>query len=232
MQKFIVQKVGRQKFAIGQKDLMLPFDKAIIDVKETDTIIHLYKLPIRCIDDPFPDYHYVVFTEKTGYAGFILTIREAELFDGYEPMYYPLSYIFTPEKMEELGWIDLDFDKYADYAKAVVTLILQVSHTCHHTSHYRSIKKKYERRELQKDITNPKPQRKYLSGNIFIEWVDDDEGEGVRKYVRHTEGWDVRGHYRYYKKSGKTVYVKPHHKGNPNATTTKEFYIKEEELHG
>lgn len=56
----------------------------------------------------------------------------------------------------------------------------------------------------------------YLSGQVTVIIRPDPNTTGresARPYVRHTEAWDVRGHWRHYKKSGKTVWIAPFKKG-------------------
>ena len=48
-----------------------------------------------------------------------------------------------------------------------------------------------------------------------------------KKRQRFVESWNVRGHYRHYKKSGKTVYIKPYRKGKADGKTeTKTYEIR------
>lgn len=48
-----------------------------------------------------------------------------------------------------------------------------------------------------------------------------------KKRQRFVEAWNVRGHYRHYKKSGKTVYIKPYRKGKADGKTeTKTYEIR------
>lgn len=46
-----------------------------------------------------------------------------------------------------------------------------------------------------------------------------------RKYERHTDGWGVRGHYRTYKSTGKTVWVRPYTNGDSSKGNDKEYYV-------
>lgn len=53
---------------------------------------------------------------------------------------------------------------------------------------------------------------------------DDSEREH-RAYERHIDGWSVRGHWRYIKKSRKWTWVKPHTKGDKDNTSPKTYKI-------
>lgn len=58
-----------------------------------------------------------------------------------------------------------------------------------------------------KKRTNTKPIK--IGDQIILHY----ENDGQRKYERHCDGWNVRGHYRHYK-SGKIVFIKPFKKGS------------------
>lgn len=45
-----------------------------------------------------------------------------------------------------------------------------------------------------------------------------------RRYERHTDSWGVRGHYRNLR-SGKTVWVRPHTKGENSGRSDREYYL-------
>jgi len=233
MQKFIVQSAPK-KTGIGIKDMMLPFNKAVIEIVQAKTTITLFELPLFHTQepnkDPYEDIIYAVFVSPSvSKEGFILQMRESEHYDGYEPFFMDFSNVLSDEEMKKLGWVDFDVEKNEQYAMSVINFILYVSHVCHHTAIYRKIQKKYEKHELKEDITNPAPKRMYLSGSVSVEWINDESTSTIRKYVRHTEGWDVRGHYRHYK-SGKTIFIKPHHKGKAGYAATKEFEIGKKEV--
>lgn len=235
MQKF---KVVNPDYGIriDEKDLMIPFDAAIIDVTQDNHSYLVFKIPTKPNEEAYKSQFFAVFIDGYNHKkkdGFVLFFGKDGGHIGWHPECMTFSESLPSELIEKAGWSDLDLEKHKKEIGKATDAIIYVSHVCHRSSVYRKTQKQYEQRELEKDITNPAPKRQYLSGGMFLEWVDDsEEDKEVRKYIRHTDGWDVRGHYRYYKKSGKIVYVKPHHKGNPNTTTTKEFYIKEEELHG
>lgn len=55
--------------------------------------------------------------------------------------------------------------------------------------------------------------------------IDFDSKETGRKNDRHSLAWTVRGHWRYYKESGKRVWVKPHVKGQGESTDGKIYKI-------
>lgn len=59
--------------------------------------------------------------------------------------------------------------------------------------------------------------RKYLIGSEIL-------SELPRKYERHTESWGVRGHYRTLR-SGKTVWVRAHTKGNAEKWEDKTYVV-------
>lgn len=236
MQKFIVK--NAKTVEILQKDMFLPFDRAEIEIHSQDAqrTIYVDKLPIACNEDGSPRYFeydrdrselyvelYVVFIDKYGSNGFGFGIVETP--KGLVPICTDLKENIHDKLLKRLGWTCLDYESRKNIAEASMHLILYVSHVCHHTSIYRKIKKKYEKRNHAVDITNPEPKRQFLSGNVYIEWANDRDEQLVHKYTRRTEGWDVRGHYRHYK-SGKVVFVKPHHKGKPGCTTVKEFETK------
>lgn len=50
-------------------------------------------------------------------------------------------------------------------------------------------------------------------------------GEESRKYDRHTLAWTVRGHWRYYKKTGKRVWVKGYVKGDADNVEGKIYKV-------
>lgn len=56
-----------------------------------------------------------------------------------------------------------------------------------------------------------------------IEYQYFHEYKDIRPYNRHTEAWEVKGHYRHYK-SGKVVFVKPYKKGK-GTVNDKEYAI-------
>lgn len=60
--------------------------------------------------------------------------------------------------------------------------------------------------------------RKYTIGEEIL-------SELPRKYERHTDGWGVRGHYRTYKSTGKTVWVRPYTKGKNDGRADREYYL-------
>lgn len=53
---------------------------------------------------------------------------------------------------------------------------------------------------------------------------DDSEREH-RVYERHVDGWSVRGHWRYIKKSNKWTWVRPHVKGDKENVSPKTYKI-------
>lgn len=68
-------------------------------------------------------------------------------------------------------------------------------------------KKEREREERRKRIRVSKPKVNYD--------YEEAQREGEKRgYERHTEEWEVSGHWRFYKKSGKRVFVKGYKKGN------------------
>lgn len=88
--------------------------------------------------------------------------------------------------------------------------ILYVSGRCYRNKKQFESIKKYSKRILKKDINNTETKRISLCDGIVC--CDMNDSESVRDYVRHTESWEVRGHYRHYK-TGKTVYIEPYIKG-------------------
>ena len=60
--------------------------------------------------------------------------------------------------------------------------------------------------------------RRYTIGEEIL-------SELPRKYERHTDGWGVRGHYRTYKSTGKTVWVRPYTKGKSDGRSDREYYL-------
>lgn len=60
---------------------------------------------------------------------------------------------------------------------------------------------------------NKKPNYVKIHSNKY---TFDVTAQPNRKYNRHTESWTVRGHWRYYKKSGKRVWIDGYVKGNGN----------------
>lgn len=66
--------------------------------------------------------------------------------------------------------------------------------------------------KIRKSPITKIPAAKRLTQVIYQYQQDRESGE-KRNYNRHTEFWEVRGHYRTYK-SGKRVWVKPSVKGN------------------
>lgn len=86
-----------------------------------------------------------------------------------------------------------------------------------------------ERRKIKRIMPTPErmeqireSKESYKSQPIVIKDISVQyvyEPHETRKYMRHCEAWNVRGHYRHYK-SGKVIYVKPHAKGNGKQKTT------------
>lgn len=66
----------------------------------------------------------------------------------------------------------------------------------------KSTKKKKNNNKIVKIVT-----KKYVFTHSNKDYVKNN-------YERHKESWSVRGHWRFYKKTGKKVWVKPHVKGN------------------
>lgn len=56
-------------------------------------------------------------------------------------------------------------------------------------------------------------------------YVFNHETNGERKYDRHTLGWTVRGHWRYYKKSGKQVWIEGYVKGDKKNVEGKTYQV-------
>lgn len=76
------------------------------------------------------------------------------------------------------------------------------------------------KKKIKKTLKNTKKRSK--SGKKRSNYVkihskryifDTKRENSVKKYERHTESWSVRGHWRYYKKSGKRVWIDGYVKG-------------------
>lgn len=59
---------------------------------------------------------------------------------------------------------------------------------------------------------------------IYIASISEENFNKFKKYTRHTESWNVMGFVRHYK-NGKTVWVKPHTRGNGNKSK-KDYIVK------
>jgi hypothetical protein len=73
----------------------------------------------------------------------------------------------------------------------------------------KTIKKKQKNKKYSGNNKN-----RYVKISTIRYTFDHTDNEGDSKhYDRHAHSWTVRGHWRYYKKSGKRVWIKPHKKG-------------------
>ncbi|MGU8477050.1 hypothetical protein ACV3QH_07230 [Clostridium perfringens] len=59
---------------------------------------------------------------------------------------------------------------------------------------------------------------------IYIASISEENFNKFKKYTRHTESWNVMGFVRHYK-NGKTVWVRPHTRGNGNKSK-KDYIVK------
>lgn len=72
----------------------------------------------------------------------------------------------------------------------------------------KSVKKKPKKKTGSK-----KPKQRQVRISVTRYEIDFERSESSQKYQRHTDAWTVRGHWRYYKKTGKKVWIKPYKKG-------------------
>lgn len=91
------------------------------------------------------------------------------------------------------------------------------------------IKEKGSKNNTVKNVlTKPLKQSSKIqiqNKTIICENVKNDENSNVVKiYQRHTETWNVRGHFRKYK-SGKEVWIKPYKKGKKGGDSIVHEYI-------
>lgn len=118
--------------------------------------------------------------------------------------------------------INSRFHNYTDEmaqnsAKATIRLVLDVfQYMTHRTEH---VVLKEETKQYKKSSKNKKKSNNNKSRYVKIKtsrYTLDFEKEvntDPRGYERHTDAWTVRGHWRYYKKSGKRVWIKGHVRG-------------------
>ena len=90
---------------------------------------------------------------------------------------------------------------------------------------YMTYKQDHVVQENVKRVVKKNKKRKFTSRNKKSNYVkihskkytfDFNRKPSERKYQRHTESWIVRGHWRYYKKTGKKVWIDSYVKGNGN----------------
>lgn len=68
-------------------------------------------------------------------------------------------------------------------------------------------------KNTKKSSKSGKKRSKYVKIHSKRYNFDVNAKNNVKKYERHTESWTVRGHWRYYKKSGKRIWIDGYVKG-------------------
>lgn len=91
------------------------------------------------------------------------------------------------------------------------------------------VKETRETKYITKKQKSKKSSKNNSTRRVKIQTVkytfDYSEGSEKRNYERSAELWTVRGHYRYYKKTGKRVWVKPYVKGEGENLEGKEYTL-------
>ncbi len=83
------------------------------------------------------------------------------------------------------------------------------------------VKKSSNKKKKSKNKVVKVVSKKY----IFSKENENQQEHEKRDYNRHSESWSVRGHWRFYKKTGKRVWVSPHVKGNSENVEGKTYKI-------
>jgi hypothetical protein len=79
----------------------------------------------------------------------------------------------------------------------------------------------YNKKASAKKGGKNKKRQVKISVNKYT--FDHERSDSGRKYDRHTDGWTVRGHWRYYKKSGKRVWIPSYSKGDKRNVEEKTY---------
>lgn len=80
-----------------------------------------------------------------------------------------------------------------------------------------------KKQKSKKSSKNNKTRQVKISTTRYT--FDYSEEHAKRMYERSAELWSVRGHWRYYKSTGKRVWIKPHVKGTGENIEAKEYRI-------
>jgi hypothetical protein len=98
-------------------------------------------------------------------------------------------------------------------------LLCLFQYMTHVTEH---VVEKKETKTIAKKVKSKKSsgnnKNRYVKINTVSYSFDYDKDRIKNKYERQALAWTVRGHWRHYRKTGKTVWIKPHVKGEGEVT--------------
>jgi hypothetical protein len=201
-----------------QQEINFPLEEGIVLVKDERVSKEASDLAKRLINAEIPyDEILIHFKVRGGFnVSFDLYIHDSSNRDDRATLSWKMDETyFDTGKFEwetKLNSKKLLKDQMAQrqatfYTANIFSLFLYMLHA------QGNVKEEKERKVIRKKAKSKSNNKKNRTVRISTtRYTINYDGE-KRNYERHTDAWTVRGHWRYYKKSGKRVWIEPYKKG-------------------
>ena len=203
----------------NQEEINFPLEEVIVLIKDKKVMDEAREYSKRIINEEIPYDEIMVHFKVEGDFDltFDLYIQESNKRDDNPTLSWKMNQAFFDTgkfewssgfKNKRLMTNEIAQRQCLYYTANIFSLFLYMLHA------KGNVKEEKERKVISKKAKSNSKSKKNRTVRITTTryTIDYNNGE-KRDYGRHTDAWTVRGHWRYYKKSGKRVWIDSYKKG-------------------